>query len=222
MADIEDSYERVKMFDFRTAKEDDRPQRGGWAPGNYGRECMRCGDSFIGDKRAWVCADCAYAEEEEDDEKDEDETKPTWEQFSMAMKGLLQLVSKEFKWVTVDRACVNRGNAAISYWRVEPTEGLSGWECDREDRNCGHMCFLAESLLPDGFDHKMAKWKRPDKKQRYEWKANRTSKRCQSCVNYERGNVYNHPIRNYGGCARQKFGVSASSLGCECYEERVK
>jgi hypothetical protein len=41
-------------------KEDDRPQRYGWAPGSYLNKCSGCGDEFIGDKRAGSCADCAY------------------------------------------------------------------------------------------------------------------------------------------------------------------
>ena len=41
-------------------KEDDRPKRKGWAPGNYFNKCRKCECEFIGDKRAWMCADCAY------------------------------------------------------------------------------------------------------------------------------------------------------------------
>ena len=37
-----------------------KPQRGGWAPGNYICHCSQCDQDFIGDKRAVVCADCAY------------------------------------------------------------------------------------------------------------------------------------------------------------------
>ena len=43
-------------------KEDKRPKKGGWAPGNYTNKCVHCGDEFIGDKRAIRCADCAYYE----------------------------------------------------------------------------------------------------------------------------------------------------------------
>lgn len=42
-------------------KEDSRPQRYGWAPGKYLNHCRNCPDDFIGDKRATICADCAYA-----------------------------------------------------------------------------------------------------------------------------------------------------------------
>lgn len=44
------------------AKEDDRPQKGWWAPGAYINQCRRCGLYFVGDKRAGNCADCAYDE----------------------------------------------------------------------------------------------------------------------------------------------------------------
>lgn len=43
---------------------DDRPQRFGWEPGDYMATCRLpegCGCTFIGDKRAYLCADCAYA-----------------------------------------------------------------------------------------------------------------------------------------------------------------
>jgi hypothetical protein len=42
------------------AKEDSRPARGGWAPGNYMQGCAVCRDLFVGDKHAVECADCAY------------------------------------------------------------------------------------------------------------------------------------------------------------------
>lgn len=40
---------------------DKRPQRGGWAPGNYRCTCSGCKIVFVGDKRAVQCADCAYS-----------------------------------------------------------------------------------------------------------------------------------------------------------------
>ncbi|MCX5495422.1 hypothetical protein OSH11_11950 [Kaistia dalseonensis] len=43
-------------------KRDDRPSRHGWAPGDYLSQCRRCAIAFLGAKRAWTCADCAYAE----------------------------------------------------------------------------------------------------------------------------------------------------------------
>ena len=42
------------------AKEDKRPCNNGWRPENYMNPCAVCRDLFIGDKRAVVCADCAY------------------------------------------------------------------------------------------------------------------------------------------------------------------
>lgn len=39
---------------------DTRPKLGAWAPGKYFNECSDCEENFIGDKRAQVCADCAY------------------------------------------------------------------------------------------------------------------------------------------------------------------
>lgn len=48
------------MFDWDNVKEDDRPKRFGWAPGGYTGICDICDSSFIGDKRASICADCAY------------------------------------------------------------------------------------------------------------------------------------------------------------------
>ena len=42
------------------AKEDGRPQKGWWAPGNYMNTCVHCKERFFGDKRAVECADCAY------------------------------------------------------------------------------------------------------------------------------------------------------------------
>jgi hypothetical protein len=40
--------------------EDSRPPRHGWAPGGYVSDCVLCHCNFVGDKRAWHCADCAY------------------------------------------------------------------------------------------------------------------------------------------------------------------
>ena len=45
----------------RTFKMDKRPQRYFWAPGAYVHQCRDCGCNFCGDKRALMCADCAYA-----------------------------------------------------------------------------------------------------------------------------------------------------------------
>lgn len=40
---------------------DERERKGSWAPGSYICHCMQCKDLFIGDKRAMMCADCAYS-----------------------------------------------------------------------------------------------------------------------------------------------------------------
>lgn len=45
---------------FKRWKEDSRPARNLWAPGKYVQTCPKCGDSYMGDKRAEECADCAY------------------------------------------------------------------------------------------------------------------------------------------------------------------
>lgn len=47
-------------------KIDKRPKRGGWAPGEYCGKCADCDQDFIGDKRAQICADCAYTDPEND------------------------------------------------------------------------------------------------------------------------------------------------------------
>ena len=47
-------------IDFGNMKFDDRPKLKGWAPGGYIGKCSTCKESFIGDKRAITCADCAY------------------------------------------------------------------------------------------------------------------------------------------------------------------
>lgn len=41
-------------------KEDKSPQLGPWAPGDYCGVCYGCHEKFVGDKRAMLCADCAY------------------------------------------------------------------------------------------------------------------------------------------------------------------
>ena len=45
-------------------KPDHRPKRLGWAPGDYFCMCAQCGAHYLGDKRSWTCAPCAYAEAE--------------------------------------------------------------------------------------------------------------------------------------------------------------
>ncbi len=53
-----DSFNNSLNFDID--KRDKRTQKDGWAPGNYENKCFNCSDNFIGDKRAIICADCAY------------------------------------------------------------------------------------------------------------------------------------------------------------------
>lgn len=47
-------------------KTDSRPPRKGWAPGEYISPCNTCKSSFMGEKRAYMCADCAYANYDEE------------------------------------------------------------------------------------------------------------------------------------------------------------
>ena len=49
------------------AKDDKRPCNNGWCPGSYTCTCAVCRDIFIGDKRAVVCADCAYKKDQNND-----------------------------------------------------------------------------------------------------------------------------------------------------------
>ncbi len=44
-------------------KRDERPKRGYWAPGQCLRMCIRCSHHFMGDKRAEMCAVCAYKDD---------------------------------------------------------------------------------------------------------------------------------------------------------------
>ena len=48
-------------------KTDERPKRGAWAPGKYLNRCRKCEAGFVGDKRAMICADCAYSGPAPDD-----------------------------------------------------------------------------------------------------------------------------------------------------------
>jgi hypothetical protein len=45
---------------------DQRPQRTGWATGLYTCTCLECGKGFMGAKRSWNCAPCAYGDEKPD------------------------------------------------------------------------------------------------------------------------------------------------------------
>jgi hypothetical protein len=50
----------ANLMNIKNWEGDKRPKRFGWAPGSYMNNCQ-CGETFIGDKRAIMCADCAYA-----------------------------------------------------------------------------------------------------------------------------------------------------------------
>jgi hypothetical protein len=39
---------------------DQRPPRKGWATGSYTCQCCDCNEFFLGDKRAWMCSNCAW------------------------------------------------------------------------------------------------------------------------------------------------------------------
>lgn len=47
----------LKMW---SPKHDTRPDKGLYAAGEYLCRCRKCFDYFIGDKRSFHCADCAY------------------------------------------------------------------------------------------------------------------------------------------------------------------
>ena len=57
---------------FQNVKIDCRPYREGrgWAPGNYFCTCYACSCRFIGEKRAYECADCAYSTHLMDEDRD--------------------------------------------------------------------------------------------------------------------------------------------------------
>lgn len=62
--DGETTYKkRLKEELKELRKQDDkRPKLDGWAPGNYTNTCQMCNKEFIGDKRAFFCAPCAYGD----------------------------------------------------------------------------------------------------------------------------------------------------------------
>lgn len=49
--------ESARIHDWKI---DNRPHRKGWAPGDYLGKCVKCGAFTQADKRAQMCADCAY------------------------------------------------------------------------------------------------------------------------------------------------------------------
>lgn len=52
--------ESVSLSNDLLSDVDKRKPKYGWAPGNYANICLDCKKEFIGDKRASMCADCAY------------------------------------------------------------------------------------------------------------------------------------------------------------------
>jgi hypothetical protein len=55
------SESNLKEQNQSSFKNDSRPMRYSWAPGGYIHNCPTCKENFVGDKRAQICADCAYA-----------------------------------------------------------------------------------------------------------------------------------------------------------------
>ena len=60
-----------KLFEGLISDRDERPYKEGtgWGPGWYSCECMTCGKSYIGEKRSYQCAPCAYGDEEDTNAK---------------------------------------------------------------------------------------------------------------------------------------------------------
>ena len=77
-------WKTTDIMNINELKYDKRPKKDWWAPGSYGNTCVKCGDGFIGDKRAGVCADCAY-----DD---------SFRLFGRLMWKLIQKYGEEFIW----------------------------------------------------------------------------------------------------------------------------
>lgn len=59
---VESHQRNLTAIGWPRHKEDHRPPRGAWCDGEYMCVCINCKQGFIGDKRAFICADCAYAE----------------------------------------------------------------------------------------------------------------------------------------------------------------
>lgn len=55
----------AELKEFMQTKKDERPKLDGWAPGNYTNTCQMCHKEFVGDKRAFFCAQCAYGDTNE-------------------------------------------------------------------------------------------------------------------------------------------------------------
>lgn len=52
------------MKEFGKIRIDERPGKGGWAPGDYFGYCSSCKEEYLGAKRSFFCADCAYNRDE--------------------------------------------------------------------------------------------------------------------------------------------------------------
>jgi hypothetical protein len=81
-------------------KTDKRPKRYSWAPGDYLLICPTCHEHFAGDKRANLCADCAYALPDPLPAKAQDQRIAELEKENEALKkerdewkGIIQLVA---------------------------------------------------------------------------------------------------------------------------------
>lgn len=84
-------------------KEDMRPQRYGWAPGSYLNHCHGAGcrdmedKTFIGDKRAVICADCAYALPDPESTTTEPFNEQTFRQKILEMFRQIRLLEVELE-----------------------------------------------------------------------------------------------------------------------------
>jgi hypothetical protein len=97
---------------------DARPQRHGWAPGNYITMCHDCGKQFQGDKRAIHCAPCAYG-------ADDDPFSP--EAHSRLVSGRLQspkTIGKGTSWASV--------NDVVIPAETVPYRGEHSAECEAD------------------------------------------------------------------------------------------
>ena len=61
---------------------------GGYAPGNYYRNCFHCGKQFMGDKEAFQCEPCAIADKEAYDALNNEERAEHDKRFQEAVKAV--------------------------------------------------------------------------------------------------------------------------------------
>jgi hypothetical protein len=80
---------------------DARPRRRGWCPGDYFAKCRRCQCTFIGDKRAFECAGCAYAQPDEESDVvavlRRNASLAIAEHYSLGMSNLLRMAADEIE-----------------------------------------------------------------------------------------------------------------------------